>query len=86
MPFPSPMIESESEVSRVRSSATPWTAAFQAPLSMGFSRQVLEWGVIAFSHLILDPANSVASAEPRFISLFGYFLNNSTVSAVLRGR
>ena len=25
--------------------ATPWTAAFQAPLSMGFSR----WGAIAFS-------------------------------------
>ena len=25
--------------SRVRPSATPWTAAFQAPLSMGFSRQ-----------------------------------------------
>ena len=27
--------------------ATPWTAAYQAPLSMGFSRQ--EWGAIAFS-------------------------------------
>ena len=26
-------------LSRVRPSATPWTAAFQAPLSMGFSRQ-----------------------------------------------
>ena len=26
-------------VSRVRPSATPWTAAFQAPPSMGFSRQ-----------------------------------------------
>ena len=50
-----------------------------------FQARVLEWGVIAFSHLILDPANSVASAEPRFISLFCYFLNNSTVSAILRG-
>ena len=31
-------------------SAIPWTAAYQAPLSMGFSRQrVLEWGAIAFS-------------------------------------
>ena len=27
--------------------ATPWTAAYQAPLSMGVSRQ--EWGAIAFS-------------------------------------
>ena len=34
--------ESESEVkllSRVRLFATPWTVAYQAPLSMGFSRQ-----------------------------------------------
>ena len=26
-------------LSRVRLVATPWTAAYQAPLSMGFSRQ-----------------------------------------------
>ena len=37
-------------LSRVRLLATPWTAAHQAPLSMGFSRQeLLEWGAIAFS-------------------------------------
>ena len=44
-------------LSRVQPSATPWSAAYQAPPSMGFSRQeywngvprVLEWGVIAFS-------------------------------------
>ena len=34
-------------LSRVRLLATPWTAAYQAPPSMGFSR--LEWGAIAFS-------------------------------------
>jgi len=28
---------------------TPWSAAHQAPPSMGFSRRVLEWGAIAFS-------------------------------------
>ena len=28
-----------SRFSRVRPLATPWTAAYQAPLSMGFSRQ-----------------------------------------------
>ena len=34
-------------LSRVRLLATPWTAAHQAPPSMGFSRQrVLEWGAI----------------------------------------
>ena len=38
-------------LSRVRPSVTPWTAAFQAPSSMGFSRQeyLLQWGAIAFS-------------------------------------
>ena len=34
-------------LSCVRLLATPWTAAHQAPPSMGFSRQ--EWGAIAFS-------------------------------------
>ena len=29
--------------------ATPWTAAYQAPSSMGFSPRVLEWVAIAFS-------------------------------------
>ena len=36
-----------SHFSRVRLFATPWTAAHQAPLSMGFSRQ--EWGATAFA-------------------------------------
>ena len=40
VPLPSPLCESESEVlSRIRIVATPWTAAYQAPPSMGFSRQ-----------------------------------------------
>ena len=43
MPFRSPMHESEKvkvkSLSRVRLLATPWTAAHQAPPSMGFSRQ-----------------------------------------------
>ena len=43
LPFPSPVIKYEvSEVkslSRVRLFATPWTVAYQAPPSMGFSRQ-----------------------------------------------
>ena len=32
-------VKSEGEVSVMSDSATPWTAAYQAPLSMGFSRQ-----------------------------------------------
>ena len=35
-------------LSHVRPSVTPWTAAYQAPPFIGFSRQrVLEWGAIA---------------------------------------
>ena len=45
LPFPSPMHESEKwkvkmkSLSRVRLLETPWTEAYQAPLSMGVSRQ-----------------------------------------------
>ena len=36
--------------SRVRLFETPWTAAHQAPPSMGFFQaRVLEWGALAFS-------------------------------------
>ena len=51
------MAESEEELksllmkvkshSRVRIFATPWTVAYQAPLSMGFSRQ-LSWSGLPF--------------------------------------
>ena len=37
-------------LNRVQLLATPWTTAYQAPQSIGFSRQrVLEWVAIAFS-------------------------------------
>ena len=36
-----------SRFSRVRLCATPWTAAQQAPLSLGFSRQE-HWGGLPF--------------------------------------
>ena len=39
-------------LSRVGLLATSWTAAYQAPLSMGFFQaRVLEWGAIAFSEM-----------------------------------
>ena len=38
-------VKSESEVSHVLPSATPWTTAFQAPPCMGFSRQEYWSGV-----------------------------------------
>ena len=49
MPFPSPMHKSEKvkvkSLSRVRLLATPWIAAYQAPPSMGVSRQEYWSGV-----------------------------------------
>ena len=42
-------------LSGIRPSATAWTAAFQAPPSMGFSRQeLLEWGATAFSGMLVS--------------------------------
>ena len=48
LPFPSPMHESEKwkwSCSVMSDSATPWTAAHQAPPSMGYSRQEYWSGV-----------------------------------------
>ena len=54
------MHESEVKVkslSRILLFATLWTAAFQAPLSMGFSKaRVLEWGAIAFFDIYIYAA------------------------------
>ena len=42
--------EREKSLSRVQLFATPWTVAYQAPLSMGFSRPILlEWVAFPFS-------------------------------------
>ena len=54
-------------LSRVQPSATPWTAAFQAPLSMGFSRQEYWVGV----PLLSQPANAGNTKEMQFISWVG---------------
>ena len=39
-------------LSRVQLLATPWTAAYQAPPSMGFSRQEYWSGVVKITHVI----------------------------------
>ena len=57
-----------SHFSRVRLFTTPWTVAYQAPLSMGFSRQEYWSGSLGPSpdvgsnlHLIMPPALQVCS-------------------------
>ena len=59
-------------LSHVRPSATPWTAAFQAPLPTGFSKaRVLEWGAIAFYILILHPYSKTHLSPSPWRSLYG---------------
>ena len=52
-------------LSRVRLFATPWTAAYQAPLSMGFSRQE-SWSGVPLPSPTIDhgPHHSCSTVEP----------------------
>ena len=47
-------------LSRVRPSATPWTAAYQAPPSMGFSRQVY-WSGMPLSSPLLQAVHLLSA-------------------------
>ena len=59
--------ESESEVvSRVQLCATPWTAAYQAPPSMGFSRQEYWSGVL---NLYKVPQDQLGTLLQNILSL-----------------
>ena len=65
-------------LSRVRLFATPWTAAYQAPPSMGFSRQEYQSGVPlpSLRLLVLNPPNCL----PRLMS--GSFSSVQSLSRV----
>ena len=54
-----------SRFSRVRLLATPWTAAHQAPLSMGFSRQEY-WSGLPLP----SPFVSLGKLIPRYLIIF----------------
>lgn len=62
--------------SQVQLFAILWTVAFQAPLSVGFSRQEQEWGAISF---LEDPFPGI---EPVFLISHalsgGFFPTNAT--------
>ena len=74
-------------LSRVRLLVTPWTAAHQAPLSMGFFQAgVLEWGAIAFSEI-----SGGARVNGEQISVFYkllklYQINHSSFGHGIAGR
>ena len=66
-------------LSRVRPSATPWTAAFQAPLSMGFSRQEYWSGLplpSPYMLLFLPYWNTHTLLSPYLPILLLYFKTN----------
>ena len=63
-------------LSRVRLSATPWTAAYQAPPSMGFSRQEYWSGC----HCLL-PLSTKPFAEPEYHPHYGEPHYHPTVPA-----
>ena len=64
-------VKSETEVAhRVRLFATPWTAAHQAPLLMGFSRQEYWSGVPLPSPLV-----SLRRYIPKYFILFVAMVN-----------
>ena len=52
-------------LSRVRPSATPWTAAYQAPPSVGFSRQEY-WSGLPLPSLILISTSFLIPKQGKF--------------------
>ena len=62
-------VKSESEVAQsYRLLATPWTAAYQAPLSMGLSRQEY-WSGVPLPSLGGEPYLSVSRLLKDFLSI-----------------
>ena len=60
----------------VQLSATPWTVAFQAPLSMGFSRQKY-WSGLPFSLLGDLPNPGIEPMSPVSPALTGGFFTTA---------
>ena len=58
-------------LSRVQPSATPWTTAFQAPLSMGFSRQEY-WSGVPSPSLLHDYTSSFFMLS-QYLSIISIF-------------
>ena len=73
--------------SHVRPSATPWTAAFQAPPSMGFSKQEY-WSGVSLYLLVKKKKNKKLKGlytwVPRNLSLKGIWLGASNVDILHR--
>ena len=77
------MIEAAESLSRVRLLATPWTAAYKAPPSMGFSRQEYWSGVP-----LLSPDDRGGEAKKYYKDIISclVFSKHSYLSPSLRGK
>ena len=72
-----------SRFSRVRLCATPWTAAYQAPPSMGFSRQEY-WSGVVFSYIrILRSSNNPVSITITLQTLWKFVMEEMYVKYTL---
>ena len=66
-------------LSHIQHLATPWTPAYQAPPSVGFSRpRVLEWGAIAFS------LNALVFIKIYFVALVFLYSKQERSNAILK--
>ena len=73
-------------LSRVRLFKTPWTAAYQAPPSMGFSRQKY-WSGVPLPSLIEDPKRDIKKSYSLKVQIAGilFLKNKKCVLATLGG-
>ena len=72
-------------LSRVQLLATPWTAAYQAPPSLGFSRQE-QWGGLPFPSPMHKSESEVAQSCPTLSDPMDCSLPGSSVHGILQAR
>ena len=74
-----------SRFSRVRLLVTPWTAAYQAPPSMGFSRQEY-WSGLPFPSPKHESENEVAQSCPTLSDPMDCSLPGSSIPGIFQAR
>ena len=74
-----------SRFSRVRLCAIPSTASYQAPLSLGFSRQE-HWSELPFPSPMDKSESEVAQSYPTLSDLTDYNLPGSSVHGIFQAR
>ena len=74
-----------SHFSRVRLCATPWTAAHQAPPSLGFSRQE-HWSGLPFPSPMQESESEVAQSSPTLSNPMDCSLPGSSIHGIFQAR